>query len=70
MVELDDLYFLDLNYVLDVNTLEADSSLPCTADLDLTFDNCLQDQVVEKLVEKFGCTVPYMARPENMTNAR
>ena len=59
--------FIDITYELSTNTLGENSKLPCSADMDRLFDQCLINQVTEKLSSKFQCTVPYIPSPSNLT---
>ena len=43
------------------------SKLPCSTNMDRYFDECLIDTVTKGLERKFGCTVPYIPSPDNLT---
>ena len=68
MGKLDEKFFLDLSYVVNINTLAKHSYLPCDDNMDYHFDDCLAKKVVENLVEKFGCSLPYLPKISNVRN--
>ena len=65
-----ELLFLDLTYVVNINTLAEDALLPCDEDMNVNYDTCLVDKVGETLAEKYGCVVPYLPRPAHLKNVR
>ena len=65
-----ELLFLDLTYVVNINTLAEDAFLPCDEDMNRNYDTCLVNRVAETLAEKYGCVVPYLPRPAHLKNVR
>lgn len=61
---VDELLFLDLTYVVNINTLAEDAFLPCNDDMDFNYDDCLTRKVGESLADKYGCVVPYLPKPK------
>ena len=43
-----------------MDTLRSESLMPCNPKMDKHEDDCIYENLVRKLVEEFGCSVPYL----------
>ena len=54
---------LDISYSVTFDTLESQSPMPCSNEMNLDFDNCVHEKLQDILLSNFSCLVPFL--PEN-----
>ena len=52
--------YVSLTYSVDVDSLGKESHVPCDNEVNHSFDECLHVKTESKLMEKFGCSVPFI----------
>lgn len=57
--------FIDITYEITINTLGEESEIPCSTEMDYAFDDCMSQEVVDKLVSRHGCSLPYLPSDGN-----
>ena len=56
-------HYIDLSYTIIKDTLEKNSNLPCSAEMNLNQDDCIYTHLEQKMGAKFNCLAPFLQQP-------
>ena len=58
-------YFMDMTYSITENTLQRESTIPCSGGTDFEFDDCFYKAMAKDLMNELNCVVPFIKTSEN-----
>ncbi len=63
-------HYIDVSYTITKDSLQDDSGLPCSAEMNMNLDDCIYADLEHTMLEKFGCIVPFLKPPQDLDNLK